>query len=132
MKRRLWVMVLAVLLCCGCGGKEEQEELRRLDYTIVREEELPPELKKLLDEKKQLPFRLTYEDDELLYIAAGYGERSGGGYSIQIRDMGLGSNAVYFRTELIGPKKEERLEGAKSYPYIVIKTGKQKCPVVFQ
>lgn len=132
MKKQLWIIAVAVLLCCGCGGNKNQKEADALEYTIVQEKELPSELKGILEEKKLQPFRLTYEEEEVLYIATGYGERQGGGYSIQIQEAVLGENAIYFRTELIGPKKEAVQEGVKSYPYLVVKTGRSDVPVVFQ
>lgn len=132
MKKQLCVITAAALLCCGCGEKEKQEEVSVLEYTIVQEKELPEQLRSILEDKKSQPFRLTYEEEDVLYIAEGYGERQGGGYSIQIQEAVLGNNAIYFGTELIGPRKEEIMEGVKSYPYLVIKTGRSDVPVVFQ
>ena len=124
-------MLIGMLLCCGCGNEENQDKMSPLDYVIVKEEDIPSELLSILEEKKNLPFKITYEDHNVLYIATGYGERSSGGYSIQIKEAGVRSDAIYFKTELIGPKKEHRTEGTKSYPYIVIQTIHHDQPVVF-
>lgn len=131
MKKQLFAIFLCAMFCCGCGSKEKQENMSDLEYVIVKEEEIPSELQNIIEERKTKPFKLTYEDQDLLYIAAGYGEQEGGGYSIQIKEAGVGNNAIYFKTELIGPKKEKRIEGIKSYPYLVIQTRQQEKPVVF-
>lgn len=126
-------LAFAVFLCLGCSVQEEGgEKIRDLEFEIVREKEIPEELMRVIESKKQQIFRLSYRDDGNLYIATGYGEQKSGGYSIQVRELYLAENAIYFDTELHGPQKEETVRPAKSYPYIVIKTQQRKEAVVFQ
>ena len=131
MKRGLFVLCMCAICLCGCGDGGKQEHRSSLQYVLVKEEEIPVELQKMIEEKKVTSFRLTYEDQGQLYIAAGYGKCEGGGYSIQIKEATVDDEAVYFKTELVGPKKEKRKKGVTSYPYLVVQTNRQEKPVIF-
>lgn len=112
-------------------GQENPDKVRDLEFTVVGEVETPVELKKLVDEKKAEPFKLTYSNDQGLYIVIGYGKQPSGGYSIAVRDLYLTENAILIDTELIGPEKEET--GVEpSYPYVIVKTEYLENPVIFQ
>lgn len=117
----------------GCGiEKTDEGKVSDLAYEIAEEDALPQELKAKIEEKKASDFKLTYESDKFLYIVRGYGEQETGGYSIQVPECYLTKNAVVFKTNLIGPSKEEARNEAPSYPYIVIKTENLDKNVVFQ
>lgn len=135
MKKRTIIICLFMAFLfgiCGCGYEEENtEKVCDLDFTVLREEEIPKELACVIQEKKTEPFHLTYEDNAL-YIAVGYGEQESGGYSINVQDLYLGKTAICFRTELLGPKKSEKVEDVKSYPYLVVKTEYREEKVVFE
>lgn len=134
MKRMLFYMMLgALLLCAGCGKKEQgqPEKIRDLELTVVAEEMLPAELLSVVTEKKTAPFKFTFQDGNYLYICIGYGEQESGGYSITVEDLYLTENAVYVKTCLIGPGADVPNDGVKSYPYIVIKTEYLDYSVVF-
>lgn len=129
----LTVSVPLITLLSGCAiEKTSRTKVRDLDYHVVTEEEIPEELKTQIEEKKTADFKLTYETPEHLYIVRGYGEQETGGYSIQIKELYLTSNAVFFRTELIGPRKGENVAKSPSYPYIVVQTEKVDKNVVFE
>ena len=87
----------------------------------MEEEEIPAEMATMIAEKKAGEFKLTYTFDGYLYIARGFGVQETGGYSVQMQELYLTENAIYFTAELLGPSEEEAI-GAVSYPYIVIKT----------
>lgn len=53
-----------------------------------------------------------------------------GGCSIQVEEVSLSSESIYFKTKLMGPEKSGEGTGP-SYPYIVIKTDFRKEPVEF-
>lgn len=132
-------MVLFVcLLVCGlaltaCGiEKKDSTKVRDMDYTVLEPEEVPDELKEVIDEKKEGDFKVTYTYGGYLYIARGFGMQETGGYSIQVKKLYLASNAVYFEAELTGPQKDEKPKEAVSYPYIVIKTEAVDENVVFE
>lgn len=129
----LFVWVLAVRMLTGCSvEKNEQDKVRDLEFAVVGEAELPEELKKLVEEKKAADFKLTYSNDQGLYIAVGYGEQATGGYSIAVRELYLTENSIVVDTELLGPEKGEEVGVEKSYPYIVVRTEYLENPVIFQ
>ena len=55
-----------------------------------------------------------------------------GGYSISVEELGWTSQAVFFRTMLLGPSDEKITISPPSYPYIVVKTEYRKEPVIFE
>lgn len=127
----LWVLTVRLLTGCSVE-KEHQDKVRDLEFTVVVEEETPEELKQIINEKKAGAFKMTYSDDQGLYIAVGYGEQPTGGYSISVKDLYLTENSIVLDTELTGPGKDEGAGIEKSYPYIVLKTEYLENPVVFQ
>lgn len=125
--------IILLLLAGGCAVKtDKSQKIRDLEFTVVRDEEIPEELKAQIEEKKEARFKITYQDGEYLYIASGYGQQETGGYCIEMKELYLAENAIYFATELYGPQKGETIHRAPSYPYIVIKTEALEEPVVFQ
>lgn len=135
MKKRVIcaAVLLFVLLCmlAGCSGKQ-REKLRDLEATILSEEVLPGELKAIIDEKKALPFQITFSDREKLYICIGYGKQETGGYSIVLNDLYLTEGAVYVSTTLLGPDVSQQAKKTATYPYIVIQTELVEQPVIFE
>lgn len=127
----IWVFVARILSGCSIN-KDEGNKVRDLEFTVVGEAEVPQELMKIVAEKKMTPFKLTYSDDQSLYIVVGYGEQETGGYSIAVDDLYLTENSIVIDTELKGPEKGETAGAEKSYPYIVVKTEFLENPVVFQ
>lgn len=121
--------VLMAALVSGCGTKEEEKS--NLEFTVVDEERLPEELRKMVDEKKTEAFKLTYADGGYLYLCIGYGKQVTGGYSITVNDLYATQNAIYLDTNLIGPKDAGEKGKNPSYPYIVIKTPFMDKTVVF-
>ena len=117
----------------GCAiEKTNRTKVRDMEYHVVSEEEIPEELKTQIEAKKTADFKLTYETPEYLYIIRGYGEQMTGGYSIQVEELYLSSNAVFFKTTLLGPRKGENAAKSPSYPYIVIQTENVDKNVVFE
>lgn len=127
----VWVFVVRILTGCSVE-KENQEKVRDLEFTVVGEADLPEELKNLIAEKKMAPFKLTYSNDQGLFIAVGYGEQPSGGYSITVEELYLTENAIVIDTELQGPEKGETVGAEKSYPFVVIRTEQLENPVIFQ
>lgn len=133
MKKLLTLLLLTSILLSGCGiGAGENTRLRDLEFTVVSEERLPEELKGLIDERKNAEFKVTYSDNEYLYICVGYGEQQTGGYSIAVNDLYLTDTSICISTSLLGPGPEDTTGNAPSYPYIVVKTEYLDKPVVFE
>ncbi len=129
------ILGAAAVLLSGCA-KEEKDSLQKikdLEFTVLAEENIPEDLKAVIEEKKADAFKVTYQDNGFLYICVGYGEQVSGGYSITVNDLYLTENAIYVDTTLIGPDPAEGTakKNTPSYPFIVIKTEFVDKPVVF-
>lgn len=136
-----WKQVLMIMVCVltvgiilsGCTIKDGSDmRLRDVEFTVLAEDEIPPEFLDFIIGKQSDPFKLTYTTDQYLYIAAGYGKQETGGYSIAVKDCYMTENALVFDTELIGPSTSEDSIPGASYPYIVIKTERTDATVIFQ
>lgn len=134
----LWAIVIVIGLSgCGITTKDGNEKIKDIEFTVLGEENIPEELKQIIEEKKEKEFKITYQDSDFLYICVGYGKQETGGYSITVNDLYLTANAIYVDTNLIGPEPENReiykaqeKEGA-SYPYVVVKMEYLEETVVF-
>ena len=141
--------VISICLCAlfclsfGCTSKKEElcvsgvnsivkkeERLQEIDFTVVDDDEIPEELKTIIDQKKTGEFKLTYADQDELYIVVGYGKQLTGGYSIQFPDVYLTKENIVVTSVLLGPEGEEPAN--VSYPYAVIKIEYRPEPVLFQ
>ena len=127
----MWVLVVRTLSGCTVNG-DNGDKVRDLDFSVVADTDIPQELKQIIAEKQQSPFKLTYSDDKNLYIVVGYGKQDTGGYSIAVNELYLTDNSIVLDTELIGPEKGENTGTEPSYPFIVIRTEMSELPVVFQ
>ena len=135
----LWIIFALIIGCltgCGAADKGENEKIRDLEFTVLGEENVPEELKKIIEEKKEKEFKITYQDGDFLYICVGYGKQETGGYSITVNELYLTANAIYMDTNLIGsePDKKELYhakEDGVSYPYVVVKMEYMDKSVVF-
>lgn len=126
------VLILAIVLS-GCKMiKVENVRVEDLDYTVVRQSDIPEALMTMIQEKKAEPFEVTYEHEGYLYVVRGYGKQTTGGYSITVSDLYLGKNAIYIEMDLVGPETEEQKAEGASYPYIVLKLEGRTEPVFFQ
>lgn len=139
MKRKsklfIWmILVLSTILLTGCKTeKTDVKKIKDIDFTIVENSELPEELKKIIDEKKEKPFKTTWNSDEkdYLYIVVGYGQQPTGGYSVTVDELYLTSNSIFICTNLIGPKSDELVTQVITYPYVVVKIEFMDKSVVF-
>lgn len=127
------LMIFVIILeLYGCSGNYNDEIARKaLEYTVLKETEIPEEFLAQIQEKKTEEFKLTYRDNEYLYIARGYGEKSTGGYSICVTNLTSEKEAIYFETNLVRPQQNENVNEVSSFPYVVVKTELIEFPVVF-
>ncbi len=132
---------IVILLCCICivtigvscsAKKLKTEKLRDLDFTVVREEEIPEELQEMIMKHKEKVMKLTYADQGELYIVEGYGRQETSGYSIEVKECFESENAIYFHTNLIGPSQNESIIEEETFPYIVVKIKDVDKKIVFQ
>ena len=129
----MWSVVIILLALSGCSiEKVSAQKQDKIEYTILKEAEFPEKVQELIEENKTKEFQLTYQEQGNLYLIKGYGEQKTGGYSIQVKDLYQAKNAVYFKSELIGPGENDVSEKVESYPYIVVSTEKTEDIVVFE
>jgi len=136
---RKLIAVIAILIMCisigGCRQKgEEETKVKDLEFTVVKESEIPEELLKHIEEKKENEFKCTfYNKDKMdyLYIVVGYGKQPTGGYSVAVESLYLTENSIYIDTSLIGPAKGDVVTQAITYPYVVVKVEFMDKPVTF-
>ena len=111
------------------------QQTGKLEFTVLAEENIPEELRTVIEEKKSSAFKVTYQDNGFLYICVGYGQQVSGGYSITVNALYLTDNAIYADTTLLGPDPADpatEKKKAPSCPYIVLKTEFIDKPVVFE
>lgn len=129
----LLMIVTTVLGITGCKTDDgEIKKLKDLEFTVVEDADLPGELKEIIDEKKENPFKLSYSNKDYLYIVVGYGKQNSGGYSIAVDELFLTDNAIYIDTNLIGPSQDDMVTQGVTYPYVVVKLEFLDKSVVFE
>lgn len=129
----LLIIITTVLGLTGCKKDEtEIKKLKDLDFTVVEDADLPGELKEIIDEKKDKPFRLHYSNKDHLYVVVGYGKQNSGGYSAAVEELYLTDNAIYINTNLIGPSQDELVTQGVTYPYVVVKLEYIEKKIVFE
>lgn len=110
------VFLLAVMLLTGCGLiKIEEGERTPLEYTIVKQEEIPAEAVRFMEQKKKKGFQMIYKVEDSMYLMKGYGTQVTGGYSIQVEEVSQSENGVFCKTRLLGPAEGKQGQ-EPSYP----------------
>ena len=126
------ILILEVLLA-GCGKTaSEPKDKTKVDYTVVENEDLPAELMKVIEKKKDKVLRLTYTTKDYTYVVVGYGKKDKTGYSIRVNDVYIGDGALYVDMNLIGPKENEQVNEVDTFPVIVIKMERREESVIFK
>jgi hypothetical protein len=126
-------IVLTLLNQMSCNSEKiERKKIRDVDFTLVEEGAIPEELIIIIEQSKKELIKKTYSDKENLYIVIGYGKQPTTGYSIRVIMLYESKNAIHIKTELNGPKKDELISMAPTYPYIVIKIENTEKRVVFK
>lgn len=83
-----WLFTLSLgltLLLAGCTLTEKKEITGEpLDFTVVPAEDVPDELKTILEANKESEMMISYRIGDYLYIIRGYGKQETGGCSIAV------------------------------------------------
>ncbi len=135
MKKRICLAIVLslVLALAGCKKEEVQEEkLKDLDFTVLGDDEIPMELKQIIEENKHDVAKTTYVDMGELYIIVCYGDQPTTGYSIQVNELYETENTVTIKTTLVGPSKNEKVLNLVTSPYIVVKLENIEKSVVYK
>ena len=124
---------LAAALLSGCVTRSgTQEKLRDLEFTVLDKEDVPQEMKQMIEEEKAEPFRLTYTDQGSLYIAEGYGAQLTTGYSVEVTGLYETEDEIRIHTSLLGPEKGEEIKESTTFPYVVVQLGAIDKNVIFE
>ncbi len=129
----LLTIMITILGITGCKQEgTEAKKIKDLEFTVVEDADLPGELKEIIDEKMEEPFRLSYRNKDNLYIVRGYGKQNSGGFSISVDELYLTSDAIHIKTTLIGPSQEDVVSQGVTYPYVVVKLEFREEKIEFQ
>lgn len=130
------IWAAAMLLSLGITGcsirKIDDTGAKKLDYTVVAPDEIPQEVKEVVQSQGAKPFQVTYQSGEYLYLLRGYGKQKSGGYSIRVEKLCASEEAIVFKTELLGPSTKEEQKSGESCPYLVVKIPYRNLPVTFE
>lgn len=132
MKKAGFFILLIAVLASGCTiRKEDTEKLRDIDFTVVKSEDVPEELRDIIQEKQENETKLFYADEGYLYVVRGYGKQDTSGYSVEVRDCYETENTICVETNLLGPPKGEEVVDKPTYPCVVIKMEYSEKDVIF-
>lgn len=135
LQKMAFKMTVLSLVCIlsGCGMiMEEGEERTKVEFTVVEQDEIPEEVKELIEEHKTEEMQIVFEDNGFFYGVRGYGQQETGGYSIAVDECTETEEYVYIATTLIGPEQVEALQKAPSYPVVVVKFEKREKEIIFE
>lgn len=124
------LLVCSCILLWGCTAETESEGTA-LDFTVVCQEEIPEELKGILETNKESEMMLSYKLQDYFYLVRGYGKQDSGGYSIQVNGVTLREDGIHMDTSLLGPSSGEEIPKTPSCPYVVVKIEYMEKAVVF-
>ncbi len=133
-KRYLYILILLPLFAItfiGCSSGKNIDKIKDIEFTVVEDKDIPKELKEIIEKKKQSEFRLTYNNEQDMYLVRGYGAQSTSGYSIKVQELFLAEDAIYLSTELTGASQQDLVSQVVSYPYIVVKIEFMDKSVIF-
>lgn len=119
----LFILLILILIAIsiGCSDKISMEKEENLEFTVVQQGDCPEELQRLIAQKREEKFHLSYKDNGEMYICVGYGKQATGGYSVNVKEVYTTENAICVDTTLIGPNENDLVLKASSFPYVVIK-----------
>lgn len=126
----IWMGIASISGCAA--GTSENENKTDVDFTVVEDEDLPKELKKLIDDRKENTLRLIFTTKDYTYVVAGFGAQETSGYSIRVNGVYVADDTLYTDISLIGPAEDEPVNEVKTTPYIVLKMEKREESIVFK
>lgn len=128
------IVLLIIINTTGCSLERKEKDINKsdIDYTVVEDADVPEEFMKIINDKKNRPFKITFSDKNNLYIAIGYGEQPTGGYSISVEEIYQTQEYIMVKTHFSGPVKNEKVSQVISYPYIVIMVENTDKTIKFQ
>lgn len=125
------ILMICIAVTSACGIERiNNKKTNDVDFTVVATSEIPKEVNQLIEQRKEKEFKVTYSDNRYTYIIVGYGKQKYPGYSIKVKSLYETKNAIFVKTEFIGPEEYTNKEEV-TYPYIVIKIQYSDKNVIF-
>lgn len=121
---------IAALALTGCkapsadSGKPEQKSgitVNKIKFEKVQYEKLPDDKKMLVESKKGTRGYLVWEEDGSFVIFITSGEKSTGGYSINVKYIEDNEGITKISVEEKSPAPGDAVTEAITYPYIIVK-----------
>ena len=134
-----YIVMLLFLSGCSLDGTSEKKITKKVAFEVCSYNKLPTELLKIIDEKKNIKFKVSYRNSENIYIAIGYGEHEDNELCVGINELYETNKELYVSATLYTKKgidnsmeKDIIAKGEYSRcPYIVIKCKAVDLPVYF-
>jgi hypothetical protein len=127
----LYITVLTLIaMFTGCaqppGSDGTEPETKEIKYETVSKDDLGSEtVEKIESVKHKKGYMLLTEDEEYAYLFIGSGEKPTGGYDIKIKSVTQTGDKTLISVEEISPGKDDMVTEALTYPYIIVKIGKE-------
>lgn len=126
------ILLIFTVLFSGCAvGKDSEEKIRDIDFTVVQKADAPKELQKIIDDNKEEEMDRVYGEEGYLYLIKGYGEQQTSGYSVEVTECYETEDTICVKTNLLGPPKGEEITEKPTYPYVIIKIEYSEKNVTF-
>ncbi len=129
----LILMLLAMGCVCGCGISKATDDSERtaVDFTVVRQDDLPAKVSELAAARRQEAYEMSYRYEGALYLMKGYGIQDTGGYSIQVEYVEENDEELHVKTRLVGPQNRSEQSAVVSCPQIVVKVEDRDKKIIF-
>lgn len=117
----------------GCSIKTiDDNKISDVSYEVVEYHNLNKYVREIYNENLSESNRLSYLDNEYLYLIICYGAVPTTGYTIDVKEIYETANTIIVDTTLIGPSKADTVSEEVFYPAIVIKIKATDKPVIFK
>lgn len=124
------VGMLVILTGCAVVFKTEGER-ESVEYELMDIRDVPEDMQKQIEKRKEEAFQITYRDMKYLYVAEGYGKKDASGYCIEINECAQNEEAIYIEAILHGPGGEGAICETE-YPFYVLKIAYTEKQVIFE
>ena len=130
----LFLFFAIVFFTISCGKNDDRTSVRKeINYQVCLSETIPDELRLLIEERKEKPFQMTYENSEHLYLAVGYGRQKSTEYVVAVREIFRSEKKVVIDTILVNGSNTKGMEAGKPgvCPFVVLRCDKMEEIVLF-
>jgi hypothetical protein len=120
----IMILAAAMLFALACNGADEPEE-------VTLPDELPAEVQAWVDTSINDFGGQTFVYEDVLYLLVTYGEKSTGGYSVEITDITEEEGKLIVTADFSEPGEDEMVTQALTYPYDLAMLEDPGLPVEF-